>query len=57
MGSINAFKRSRPGRKKILKFYPFYRYVTKQNNGCWGVQNVKTIKTTYFLYTNNSTTM
>ena len=48
MGGLNALKRSRPRRKKILKFYPFYRYVTKQNNGCWGMQNVKTIKTTYF---------
>ena len=48
MGGMNALKRSRPRRKKILKFYPFYGYVTKQNNGCWGMQNVKIIKTTYF---------
>ena len=41
MGGLNALKQSRPGQKKILKFYPFYRYVTKQNNGWWGIQNVK----------------
>ena len=51
MGGLNALKRSRPERKKILKFYPFYRYVTKLNNGCWRMQNVKTIKMTYTIYT------